>query len=261
MATCANALFDAGTTAGAWQSWNNYYGGTTVVNQATSIWPQWNYQYVTMGSQTTDVFVSGMADQVTNGVWGTWNTIYYQGTNIVPQNWIYWNQHYTLGSTQAIHVVEGYQEQVWSAWNEEYVPKAVMAANPILAKEPDAEQRAKLDEAKRIREQQARDAEAKRVAAKKRAQQLLKSTLSRRQQEDFDKSGSFELEVGHKLYRVIPGQRVQRLNRQTKKVERYFCIHTAYDHPVPPEDTALAQKLLLEADEAQFLKIANESAA
>lgn len=235
------ACGDLGTNGGIWQSWNsygigNYYGTGTTANTATSIWLAWNYQVVTVNAVTVNV----------------------DGTAVTQGDiWPYWNQYIT--GSQTVGVV--YEEQVWSAWNEEYVPRSAIALNPILAKQPDAEQRAKLDEAKRIQEQKVRDEEAKRLAAKKRAAQLLKSTLSRKQQEQFAAIRSFDLEVGDKLYRVIPGQRVQRLNKQTKAVERYFCIHTAYDHPVPAEDTALAQKLLLEADEAQFLRIANESAA
>lgn len=102
-------------------------------------------------------------------------------------------------------------------------------------------------------------AEEERAKARARARQLLVRLLSAKQREQFEKDSSFELEVNDRLYRVKTGARVERLDRKTKKVESYFCIHPA-EH-LPWEDVAISQKLLLEADEKEFLRLANETKA
>jgi hypothetical protein len=108
-------------------------------------------------------------------------------------------------------------------------------------------------------------AEEKRVAAqeaaKERARHLLCSLLDEEQTTQLMKDNSFELQVGDRLYRVRPGCRVERLEKTTKKVESYFCIHPDLAHNVPHYDWAISQKLWLETDEAGFLRIANETKA
>jgi hypothetical protein len=98
-----------------------------------------------------------------------------------------------------------------------------------------------------------------RAQARARAKKLLMMLLSEQQQEQFEKESSFELEVNERLYRIKTGSRVERLNRETKKVESYFCIHP--ERYLPWEDIAVSQKLLLEANEQEFLRLANETRA
>ena len=74
-----------------------------------------------------------------------------------------------------------------------------------------------------------------------------------------EKDGAFLLEVNGRLYRIRPGARVERLDPATKALKSYFCIHPELSHGVPYDDWAISQKLLLEADEPAFLKLANET--
>jgi hypothetical protein len=111
------------------------------------------------------------------------------------------------------------------------------------------------------REQRQRDEAAKENARRERAKQILVSVLTKEQQEQFEKERHFELQVNSRLYRVRPGSRVERLDPKTKQILSYFCIHEEAGHDLPSEDRALGQKLLLEANEQEFLRIANETKA
>jgi len=101
--------------------------------------------------------------------------------------------------------------------------------------------------------------EKKREEARKRARSLLCSLLTEEQNKQFEKDNAFELQVGDRLYRVRPGARVERLNRSTRNIESYFCIHPPHTYSLPAEDWAIAQKLALETDEKSFLATANET--
>lgn len=111
------------------------------------------------------------------------------------------------------------------------------------------------------REQRERDYAAKEAVRRKCATEALKSLLDDTQRGQFEKENHFELQVNERLYRITPGTRVQRLNPQTKEVESFFCIHPDHIHGLPAEDVAIGQKLLLEANEAEFLRVANETKA
>jgi hypothetical protein len=108
------------------------------------------------------------------------------------------------------------------------------------------------------REQRQRDEKAKDDARCKRARETLLSVLNQTQREQLEKTQHFELQVNDRLYRIRPGFRVERLDPKTKKAVAQFCIHPALEHNLPSDDVALSQKLLLEANEIEFLRIANE---
>lgn len=98
-------------------------------------------------------------------------------------------------------------------------------------------------------------------APRQRARQLLKANLTLEQTKQLEDKGWFEVlgSLG-KRYRVWQGQvrNVIRLGEDGKPIDR-LCAHPAED--VPDEDAMLAQKLLLEVDEAAFSAIANRTAA
>lgn len=127
---------------------------------------------------------------------------------------------------------------VWTDWNvAEYVVPDVQ-----FREDPDAVER-------RVNE---------RAAADEKAMALLRENLTRRQRRELDRRGYFHVHTRH-------GERVYRLSRggvhriRGEDGQRYsFCIHPA-DGLWPAGDTTLAIKLLLEADEEQFLAIANAS--
>lgn len=97
--------------------------------------------------------------------------------------------------------------------------------------------------------------------AKARARKLLFSMLNADQQKELDEKNHFHLTVhsrdgSMKVYRIEHGYagNVKLLGVDGQPVKRY-CIHA--DYRLPYEDQMLAQKLLLETNEPEFLRIAN----
>lgn len=104
----------------------------------------------------------------------------------------------------------------------------------------------------------ARRERARMSAAEMKAEELLRSCLSGRQGEDLEKLGWFDVPVSQdRTYRVKRGMagNVYLLGADGVEKER-FCAHPS---GVPHADAMLAQKLMLEAAEAKFLKIANRT--
>lgn len=92
----------------------------------------------------------------------------------------------------------------------------------------------------------------------RRAKRLLNSCLNVRQRAELRSFGWFRVTVGERTYRIKSGSsgNVELLGTDGRAVEKY-CIHPKEWLPI--HDVMLAQKLLLEADEAQFLATANKS--
>ena len=100
-------------------------------------------------------------------------------------------------------------------------------------------------------------------AANVRARKLLFQMLNEEQRKELDEKNHFHLTVhsrdgSMKVYRVDYGfQGNVKLIGADGEVDRSYCIHS--DSRLPYEDQMLAQKLLLEANEPEFLRIANET--
>ena len=133
------------------------------------------------------------------------------------------------------------------------VQYGAVPVQPMTKEELKAHQQWLRDEAAK---QEARD-----ISCRKRAREALLLVLDERQKKQLESESHFELQVNERLYRVRPGSRVERLDPATKKIQSFFCIHTAYHYGLPSDDVAIAQKLLLETDEAKFLSTANETKA
>lgn len=95
-----------------------------------------------------------------------------------------------------------------------------------------------------------------REAAKARATTLLRSTLSKEQLEQFEHDGHFDVKIDKHTYRITPGRKVLPLYDPGAAL---CVVPKTYDMPV--EDVALAQKLMLETNEKEFLKLAIRWAA
>jgi hypothetical protein len=208
-----------------WDAWNQGYMTGNTVNCATNavtVWQDWNSNYIQGTTAGTTV----------NAVWYGWNQYYVTGNAV----WVQWNGDYGFGQTQVqTFPVQGYAET--------------------------DEQRVAREEREAAAQAAYQERQKKTAEAREKAKKTLSSVLSKKQREQYVKEGVFELDVNGRLYRVKPGCRVERLHPETKKVQSYFCIHPHNAHEIPPEDTALSQKLLLEAAEAEFLKLANETRA
>jgi len=125
--------------------------------------------------------------------------------------------------------------------------------------------RRQIDEenARRARAQAALDAEARRMdgmdqmrmAARRRARQLLLSCLTVEQRACYLAHGYFDVRSCGRTYRIFQGAHgnVALLDAQGRRVETY-CAQPA---GVPEEDSMLAQKLSLELAPAEFFRIAN----
>jgi hypothetical protein len=114
------------------------------------------------------------------------------------------------------------------------------------------------------RQERVRDEAKKKIftdAAKVRARNLLMQMLNADQKKELEEKNHFHLTVhsrdgSMKVYRIEYGYagNVKLLGNDGQPVKRY-CIHA--DYRLPYEDQMLAQKMLLEANEPEFLRIAN----
>lgn len=94
--------------------------------------------------------------------------------------------------------------------------------------------------------------------SKKRAKKLLLQHLHPDQRKQLRRKGHFDVYGSRgNLYRISSSFPYNvRLSGPAKRSRVFFCTE-AEDSAVPKWDVMLAQKLLIEADEGEFLKIAN----
>lgn len=90
--------------------------------------------------------------------------------------------------------------------------------------------------------------------AQRRARRLLYSALTRDQQRCLEERQYFDLNVNGRHYRIKQGTHGNVRLVEGEHETRLYC---AQPDDVPAEDAMLAQKLMLEADEQAFLRIAN----
>lgn len=143
------------------------------------------------------------------------------------------------------------------AWNEVY---RLLASNELTYPHKPAPETEEQKQARLVREEQARlaaeERKRKESEAKERAERLLISQLNAVQLQQLKEMDAFMVELQTRRYKVRRGQRVIELDKDGKQVAQY-CIHPT--DSVPPADVMLSQKLLLEHDEAAFLRIANRT--
>lgn len=114
------------------------------------------------------------------------------------------------------------------------------------------------------RAQRHRDEEARRMAARQRARELLLEHLTPSQRDTFEKNGWFIVEGGKSgtRYRIrssgVAGN-IDVLGRGDR-VQHRLCCHTM-DGTIPQGDNWLAQKIMLELAEEDFVLRANRHAA
>lgn len=221
-------------------------------------WPAWNEQYVvaaqiaimTAASSATTNSVGTSAEQAQMMIAAV-NAMNTQFTTI---------SNSTTHTTAAISTMNtAMNTAIWTAWNNIYVANISFTngtgSTAILNRmTPEQIQR---EQDRRVR------VEGERSVAKERAERLLREHLSPRQREELASKGFFTLETvaptgERRLYRIDRGR--SRNVRQVDgngRVLKTLCAHPAI--LVPDADTMLAQKLMLETDEQEFLRIANHS--
>lgn len=149
--------------------------------------------------------------------------------------WVTWN---TVYYTTACNT-----NTVWGAWNQGYTPTANTAYQQPADPTPE--------------QLEAQRAAVKRVEdAATRAKELLVEHLDPVQRESYEKHGLFIVETPRKnRYRLSKNHAPRKLSGDKDAVS--YCIHT---YGVPREDELLGFKLLLEANEEEFLRTANATA-
>jgi hypothetical protein len=158
--------------------------------------------------------------------------------------WSQWNQNqsYTYTITNS---------GVWTNWNLTYIygPSGTQFNyTPISIAEVKAERQAEVAAWLKAEEE-----------ALARAERLLLSCLDEIQRDRFQKERVFEV-IGRSRRRYLVeygwAGNVKILDETGKAVTK-LCIHPV--RPVPVPDNLLAQKLMIETDEEQFLKTANHT--
>lgn len=161
--------------------------------------------------------------------------------------WTQWNQTAATGSN--INLYGDYQTAHTSALTAEYWYRWVNH------QEETAEQRAERRRIQAQHDQRARDYAAVRKAAAERAERLLEACLTSGQREQLRKSGWFV--VYSKSGRAYQIRRGRARNVVEVNTRRTYCCHPVDN--VPDADTMLAQKLMIETQEDEFLRMANVS--
>lgn len=98
-----------------------------------------------------------------------------------------------------------------------------------------------------------------RLAATARAEKLLFTILTPEQVRSYKDDDYFDVPVKERIYRLRKGRamNVELIEAGRGKIK--FCAHPS-DHSIPVPDVMLSQLLMLKANEAGFLQIANRSA-
>jgi hypothetical protein len=147
-----------------------------------------------------------------------------------------WNVSYSSASVVTLWTPTN--QVVWNAWNRVIFTQA----NPV-------QRRSRIEQVSSL--------------ADKRAEKLLEEQLSAAQREELAAQGFFTLRTiaptgEGRIYRIRRGRsrNVEQVDG-TGRVIKTLCAHP--QAMVPDADTMLAQKLMLEFGEEEFLLIANHS--
>jgi hypothetical protein len=209
----------------------------TFTSTASAAWQAWTITPATYYANTATT-------------WGAWNS----GTTVTASGlnpWQSWTSN-TISVTSAANIAG-----TWNSW----LVKGPVYAKPLaLPVETDDERAARVQAAYERNQAWERErkiaAEQRRVAIGK-ADKLLESVLSHVQREQLRKDEAFLVRgQSGKVYRVRKGRgiNVDEIALETGDVVRTLCAYPGIN--VPDGDTMAAQKLMLEADEADFLAIA-----
>ena len=232
----------------------------------TNMWPFY---------QGTGYQQIGTSAQVVSPIWNAWNQNVSTGSTgyIAPNGiWQVWNSGY-----QTVQQTGSYN--IWLQWNQTAFPALYdrPGANPPVApRELSPEEKARRARENLIWKTRSRSRAVRTRVAERKAKALLREHLSDEQLVEYETDGSFTVETadGARRYRIgrgiagnvrllacreDPPVLVAANGRPIREGAR-FCAHVYHpDGDVPVEDNQLAQKLLIEAAEEQFLAMANVS--
>jgi hypothetical protein len=245
---------------------NDATTGESIIGQpitTEALWRQWNIT-ITDSSTTdgtnvirvypADVSVTGGETSIT---WRSWNNSFADltattstssnviniDTSIVSHN----TGQITLTSSSSTTINNNL---VWQAWSRE--APHVWRQMSREQREAHEAQEQQWQERQRRQQQETAEAEAK-------AERLLLSCLTPEQRETYQRRSCFYLYTREgRKYRIDKGWAGNvKLVDETDQVLSSFCIHPSIT--VPYADNMLGQKLMLEADEKTFMRVANET--
>ena len=214
----------------------------TAVEQA---WRTWNLQTAT-GTAATCCNVQ---------VWQHWNGGITIGTNAATavNIWPIWNQILTAGTTA--NVIEFNTASIWQQWQGPFADGSVQAPAFIHGEN---EQQREARVAYELREAERRKVtEAERAIAAERARQLLLENLTEDQRRELAEKKHFHLRTrSGRIFRLHVGQgRSHNVKELTgDRIVKSYCAYPTGD--IPEDDAILGQKLALEHDEGEFLRLA-----
>lgn len=164
--------------------------------------------------------------------------------------WLFPSWHNSLVTNNTASTMTTNNTIIWPVWHNN------IEAPAIVHDEQWHEERRIVTEREERSRQQLKDASVK-------AKELLLEHLTPSQRRTLEEKGWFLITGGKsgKIYRLssrsIAGN-VEEMSKEGKALARY-CCHL--DHRYPTHDHHLAQKIMLEHNEEEFLRLANRSAA
>lgn len=189
-------------------------------------------------------------------IWYTWNT---SGTTTTATDgvWVPWCDGTAASSATTYSI-----NPVWKTWSDstsETNNCVYRISAPPITSEQIARER---EQAKRREEEYRRRCENERrlrIAAEKRAADLLRELLNPQQRAEYDERSRFYLRTASgRRYEVDCKQKMHNVfevDAAGNRIEEH-CIYASGDVPLP--DNAAAQLLLLRANEDEFRRIANQ---
>lgn len=208
-------------------------------------------------TSTSSYYISSTS----NSAWSTWTSGYSSTatTSCSSDNvWYTWTGSGTSTATTYPTIKISSNDVVWTTWS------ADSTAGTITVIPETAEQRtareAEQAEFQRACVQRLKEEEAAKQLAEQKAFELLKIALSDEEVMMLETEKHIEVRGSNSktVYRIKKGRarNVQELD-ENGKVKRHLCFHPVI--ACPDFDTMLSQKLLLETNEDEALRIANFS--
>lgn len=178
----------------------------------------------------TCAWLAGTATGYPTNTWYLWNTA--STTSVTASPWLMTSGSGTISASTV----------AWTTW--------LQGCPAIISEKTRQRHRAEVAayEAAQAKVRLARE------AATARARNLLLAHLSPAQRDSLARLGHFDVQVEGRTYRIRQGTHGNVRLLDAGREVRSFC---AQPDGVPAEDAMLAQKLMIETDEAAFLRVAN----
>jgi hypothetical protein len=189
-----------------------------------------------------------------NSTAGTWYTWVSDGTTSTGANTV-WNGWVASSATST--GVTTTSNEIWCTWNDESSTQYVARTRAYIPPpETELQKQARL-EREAAWKQQEEERKRKEAEALQRAEDLLMLQLSEKQRSDWKKHKAFDvISQSGKRFRIRNerSMNVDEYDANNKMVARHCIVSQTH---VPAPDQYVMQKLMLEHQEADFMRIAN----